>query len=201
LLDEKIILDLEKTILDTLPLSKFFVFAGSLPRGCPPDTYCRLIDLVRKRGGTPVLDTRDEALREGLKAKPYLIKPNDREASALLGKKVSTQDEVAQACVDFTKQGITVAIISMGKDGAIMACPDGVFKAVAPQVEVGSTVGAGDSLVAGACMSIARETGFSDALRMGVACGTATATAPGTSLCKKAVVDAFYSKVEIKKIG
>ncbi len=200
-IDEAIMLQVEKTILDALTESKLFVFAGSLPRGCPDDTYCRLIDLVRRRGATAILDTRDGALVEGIKARPFMIKPNHHEAGDLLGRKVESIEEVARACEDFTRQGITVAIISMGKRGAVMACPEGTFLAIPPPVQVDSAVGAGDSLVAGMCMGIALKYSFADSLRLGVAAGTATATTPGTALCKKEVVEALNNRVEIEKLN
>lgn len=198
--DERIILDVEKTILDTLSESKFFVFAGSLPGGCPATTYNRLIDLVRQRGAISVLDTRDEALVEGLKAKPYLVKPNKFEASDFLGREVVTVEDAARACLDFHRSGIPVAIISMGDKGAIMACREGIWKAVPPRVEEGSAVGAGDSLVAGVCIGIDEKMPMEEAFRLGVASGTATATTPGTALCEKAAVYEILPLVRLEAI-
>jgi 1-phosphofructokinase len=203
-IDEKVLLDVEKSILESLPDSKFFVFAGSLPKGCPDDTYCRLIDLVRRRGATAVLDTRDAALHEGVKAKPFMIKPNQFEAAALLGRKIETIEETAAACNDFLKQGIKVAIISLGARGAVMASEEGIFRGISPQVKVegaAGAVGAGDSLVAGVCAGILRGQPTSEAFRLGMACGTATATAPGTSLCKKEMVESFLPQIQIEKMG
>jgi len=201
LIDESILLDVEKTILDALRESKFFVMAGSLPRGCPADTYCRLIDLVKRRGAISILDTRDEALSEGIKAKPYMIKPNKQEASDLLGKEVKTIDDVVNACVEFYTQGIKIVVISLGKEGAVMCCKDGVFKATPPPIKVESAVGAGDSLVGGLCVGILKGMNLPDAFRLGVASGTATATTPGTALCKKEVVESFFNRVEIEKVS
>ncbi|MCD4783121.1 MAG: 1-phosphofructokinase [Candidatus Eremiobacteraeota bacterium] len=199
-IDERIILDVEMKILDTLPESKFFVFAGSLPEGCPPTTYNRLIGLVVNRGGTAVLDTRGEALKEGLKAKPYLIKPNQDEASDLLGWEVKSIEDAARACKEFREQGIGIAVISLGKDGAVMACKDGVFRAITPIVQVKSAVGAGDSLVAGLCVGIRKGDSLQSAFKLGVACGTATATTPGTTLCTKDIIDRIFESVRVEEI-
>ena len=198
--NERIILDVEMKILDTLPESKFFVFAGSLPRGCKPDTYCRLIDLVRKRGATSVLDTRDAALAEGIKAKPHFIKPNIFEAADLLNRTIETDEEVAKACRDFVKQGIAVAVISLGKEGAIMASGNKIWKATPPVIEVKSAVGAGDSLVAGMCIGMVEKFPIQEAFRLGVACGTATATTPGTALCEETTVKKIMPLVKIEEI-
>ncbi|MFP4498690.1 MAG: 1-phosphofructokinase family hexose kinase, partial [Vulcanimicrobiota bacterium] len=143
----KEILEIEKTILDALNTCNFFVFAGSLPVGAPDDTYCRLIELVRNRGGIAVLDTRGQALKEGVRIKPYMIKPNQSEASELLGRKIDSVEDTARACEEFYEQGIKYPIISLGKRGAVLACSEGTFLAVPPQVQVESAVGAGDSLV------------------------------------------------------
>jgi len=201
IIDERIILDVEMKILDTLPESRFFVFAGSLPGGCPPNTYNRLIELVINRGGTAVLDTRGEALREGVKAKPYMIKPNHEEASDLLGWDVKSVEDAAKACLEFREQGIGIAVISLGKDGAVMACKDGVFRAEAPVVQVKSAVGAGDSVVAGLCVGIQKGATLQSTFKLGVACGTATATTPGTALCTKDIIDRMYDSVRVEKIG
>ncbi len=198
-INERIILDVEMKILDTLYESKFFVFAGSLPRGCAPDTYNRFIDLVRKRGATAILDTRDNALREGIKAAPHMIKPNKTEASQLLNRSIDTDRDVAEACRDFVKNGIDIAVISLGKDGAMMASREGIWKATPPQIEVKSAVGAGDSLVAGMCIGMLDAMPVSEAFRLGVACGTATATTPGTALCEKQVVERIFPIVKIEE--
>lgn len=200
IIDEKIILDVEKKILDSLNYSKFFVFAGSLPQGCPPNTYNRLIGLVRNRGAVAILDTRNSALIEGIKAKPFMIKPNQTEASQLLGRPVSNYKEAAEACVEFNKQGINTAIISLGDQGAVMACPEGVWKATPPKVQVNSAVGSGDSLVAGVCIGMQENMPMREAFKLGVACGTATATTPGTALCKKETVQQILQQIQIEDI-
>lgn len=199
-IDEKVLLEVEKTILDALNESKFFVFAGSLPRGCPDDTYCRLIDLVRRRGAVSILDTRDSALVEGIKAMPYMIKPNRSEASHLLNRKISTIEETAEACREFYKNGIKIVVISLGREGAVMTCSDGTFKATPPPVKVDSAVGAGDSLVGGLCVGLTTGLSLPDAFRMGVAAGTATATTPGTALCKKEDVELIFNRVDVEQL-
>lgn len=200
-IDESIILQVEKTILDALTDCRMFVFAGSLPGGCPSDTYCRLIDLVRRRGATAILDTRDQALADGIKATPFMIKPNHHEAGDLLGRKVENVEDAADACREFNRLGIEVAIISMGSKGAVMASSQGTFHGIPPAVKVDSAVGAGDSLVAGVSMGLALGYSHCDALRLGIAAGTATATTPGTALCRKEVVEAINNQVEIVQIA
>jgi len=200
-IEESVLLKVEKTILDALNESKFFVFAGSLPVGCPDNTYCRMIDLVRQRGAIAIVDTRDGALRESIKSLPYMIKPNACEASALLGREVITPEEACVAAKEFYKMGIKIAVISLGGDGAVMACDDGVFLGTPPKVKVESTVGSGDSLVAGICTGIESGLPLPDAFRLGLAAGTATATTPGTSLCKKDTVELIIGRVQVKKIS
>jgi 1-phosphofructokinase family hexose kinase len=200
-INDEIIKRVEETIRQDAEKCELFVLAGSLPRGCSNDTYNRLIKVVREYKCRAVLDTRDEALREGIKAIPYMVKPNKPEAEKLLGKKVETTEDAAQACREFYRQGIKIAIISLGKEGAVMACEDGLFLATTPRIKAESTVGAGDSMIAGICVGLTTGKSYADSLRLGAAAGTATATTPGTELCKKSEVEFFLDKVKVEKIG
>lgn len=199
-IDERTLLKLEKTILSALSVARLFVLAGSLPRACPADTYRRLINLIRDRGGDAILDTRDEALEEGLKALPLMIKPNADEAENLLKTPVQTPEQAGSACRKFHEMGIRIPIISLGRDGAVMACKDGIFRAVPPPIKVDSTVGAGDSLVAGMAIGLFAGMPLNQALRLGVSAGTATATTPGTSLCRKDAVEAIFNDVTVERM-
>jgi 1-phosphofructokinase family hexose kinase len=195
-----IIEKVEDTIRSNAENCRLFVLAGSLPEGCPGNTYNRLISVVREFNCKAVLDTRDEALKEGIKAIPYMIKPNKSEAENLLGRKIESSEDAAKACRDFYEMGIKIAIISLGKDGAVMACEDGIFKAGTPRIKAESTVGSGDSMIAGICVGLTTGKSYADSLRLGAAAGTATATTPGTKLCTKKEVDFFLDKIEIEKI-
>lgn len=186
---------------------------GSLPPGAPADLYARWIRALRLRGVPVVLDTSGTALRRGVAARPFLIKPNRQEAEELLGRRLRARAALIDAARSLVQRGADVVILSLGGDGALLACAQerAVWWAHPPRVRVDSGVGAGDSLVAGflvgwlgsaraAANRAARRERFLRALRLGVACGTATVMTPGTQLCHRADVRRLLPRVRIRQV-
>jgi len=129
---------------------EYVVIAGSLPPGLPPDSYQLLIREVKKQGAKPVLDAEGEALKKGLEAVPFMIKPNIHELEGLIGKQLAgNKEEMLSVCQELLSTGISVVVISMGSEGSIYADKDGVFRVYPLSLEVKNTVGAGDAMVAG----------------------------------------------------
>ncbi len=121
-----------------------------------------------------VADMEGKSLALAIEKKPFLIKPNDEELSALLGRKEMSEEELIAGAVALRGDGVGNVLVSRGKDGAILAADDGnVYKMKSPEIEVISTVGAGDSLLAGFVAGLDR--GFPFALGLGIAAGSATA--------------------------
>lgn len=180
--------------------SEFMVFAGSLPKGVPVDFYRELIEVSREAGAHPVLDTDGEPLRLGLEAVPYMIKPNLEEAGRLLGREVSSRDDVIQAVRDLHSKGITYVLISMGGDGLIATDGHQMFHVRPPKVELKSPVGCGDSVIGGFLVAIRRGESFKAALELGTAAGAGTAIMPGTQLCQKEDVDRFLPLVVTEEL-
>jgi len=182
------------------PKPDFLVFAGSVPPGVPDDIYRRLIDEVKKRGIKTVLDSDEEWLEEGIKAKPYLIKPNVHEAQELLGAELKSEAAIIEAARTLVGQGIGVVAISRGKDGLIVTTSQKTVKAVPPRVEIRSTVGAGDSAVAGLVLKLSQGYGIEEACRWAAAAGTAAALTPGTELCRRADVERLLPQVKVEEL-
>lgn len=182
------------------PEPDFLVFAGSVPPGVPDDIYRRLIDEVKKRGIKTVLDSDEEWLEEGIKAKPYLIKPNVHEAQELLETELKSEAAIIEAARTLVGQGIRVAAISRGKEGLIVATSQKTVKAVPPRVEIRSTVGAGDSAVAGLVLKLSQGHGIEEACRWAAAAGTAAALTPGTELCRRADVERLLPQVKVEEL-
>lgn len=191
---------LKNKIFEALPHSRLIVFAGSLPQGAPDDTYYQLIELAEKKGLRCVLDSRGEAFTVGLRATPFMIKPNRHETEQVLKVELKTMEDTVKAARQFIKKGIEVVVISMGQDGAILATQDKVWHAEPPEVKVGSGVGAGDSMVAGICVGIVEQMSWGDCLALGTAAGAATTMRPGTELCRKVDVDKLLDLVKVKKL-
>jgi 6-phosphofructokinase 2 len=134
-------------------------------------------------------------LEEGIKAKPYLIKPNVHEAEELLKTELPTEEAIIEAARKLVETGIEVVVISRGKDGIIAATKRSIFKGVPPVLKVRSAVGAGDCTVAGLALKIAEGAPLIEACRLGVAMGAATVLTPGTELCHREDVARKGTKV------
>jgi 1-phosphofructokinase family hexose kinase len=185
------------------PLPRCVVLSGSLPPGVPASIYRDVIRSFRRLSVPAVLDASGAALRLGLSARPWLIKPNREEAEELLGRRLSTMDAVVDAVRALLRRGPHAAILSLGKAGAVLGAlaPDGVWLARPPAVTVRSAVGAGDSLVGGVVTAWRRGATLLDAFRWGMACGSASAMTPGTELCRRRDVERLLPRVTIRRVG
>jgi 6-phosphofructokinase 2 len=178
----------------------FLVLAGSVPPGVPADIYRQLIEKAKESGIKTVLDSDNKWLKEGIKAKPNVIKPNVHEAEELL--EVQLRDELAiiEAVKALVSKGIEVAAISRGKDGLIVATKEKVLKVTSPQVEVRSTVGAGDSAIAGLVLKLSQGHGIEEASQWAAAAGTAATLTPGTELCRREDVERLLPQVKVERL-
>lgn len=161
--------------------SEYVVLSGSLPKGCPKDFYRTLIEMAAP---VPcILDASGDALAEGIKAKPFLIKPNHHELAAVLGRELHSLADIRDAAQSFVDEDIKHVVVSMGKDGVLYVGEQGSFYVPEIPVKVRSTVGAGDSLVGGLLYGLVMYNGsFREALRAGAAAGTASVMTDGTQL-------------------
>lgn len=176
------------------------VLAGSLPPGVPPEVYAELIRVIREEGAKPILDTAGAPLAYGVAAHPYLIKPNRREAEALLGMPLNTDEALREAVRRLSGHGIFVIVISLGARGAVCACGEQMWLAESPPVTVSSTVGAGDTLLACLLLALLNGQGPPMALRIGTAAGVASATLPGSSLCTSADLSRMLPHVCVRPL-
>jgi len=192
--------DLVGKLTHIKPKPDFLVLAGSVPPGVPDDIYRQLIEEAKKHGVKTVLDSDDEWLKEGIKAKPNVIKPNVHETEELLGEKLRDEAAIIQALRTLVTQGIEVVAISRGKDGLIVANEGKILKVIPPQVEIRSTVGAGDSAVAGLVLKLSQGDGIEEACRLAVAAGTAATLTPGTELCRRQDVERLLPQVKVENL-
>jgi 6-phosphofructokinase 2 len=182
------------------PKPDFIVFAGSVPPGVPADIYRQLIEKVKSSGIKTVLDSDNQWLKEGIKAKPNVIKPNVHEAEELLETNLKDEAAIVEALKTLIKRGIEIAVISRSKDGLIIANEEKILKVTPPQVEVRSTVGAGDSTVAGLVLKLSQGQGIDEACRWAVAAGTAATLTPGTELCRREDVERLLPQVKVERL-
>ena len=135
-------------VMEKLPDMSFLIISGSLPPGLTPEVYSRMVTVGNERRARVVLDTTGDALRQGIHARPAVIKPNRFELAELAGKELADVRAVSEYSASLLDRVETV-LVSMGADGIVMVTRDRVFHARPPNVNVRSTVGAGDCAVAG----------------------------------------------------
>jgi len=176
---------------------EYLILSGSLPRGVTPNLYGQLILAGKKKNAFIVIDTDGKSLRESIEYQPTCIKPNTYELSRLAERELQTESEIMGFCEKIHQKGIPYILVSRGRKGLLLSSVKQKIKAIAPPVEVDSTVGAGDSVVGGFVLAHSRGKDLADCVRLACAAGTATAQTPGTELCHRAGVEAILPRVEL----
>lgn len=182
-----------------LPVAKVAVLAGSLLPGIPESIYVEYVRAAKARGVFVILDAHGPALKLGLEAKPDLIKPNLVEAEELVGHTLGDLPAVAKAVRELSRRAGT-AIVSMGARGALCATGNTTLRILPPSVKQTSSVGSGDSMLAGIAVAIARGHSLADGLRLGAAAGAATAQSRGTRLGTAKQVELLLEAVTVEEV-
>ncbi len=176
-----------------LSAGDFLVASGSLCPGMPIDFYAQVSKIAQNKKVKVILDTSGDALLKGAQAGVYLLKPNLGELAKLCGVKTISFLELESVAKTFLKNNpCEVLVVSIGAQGAIMITDEIVEYIAAPIVFQKSTIGAGDSMVAGMVYSLAKGKSLSEMAKYGVACGTAATMTPGTQLCEKKDADELF---------
>ncbi len=166
--------ELEAHFRETVEDYQAITLSGSLPPGVPSDIYARLIKIAHEAGIPTYLDSSKNALRDGIAAKPFLVKPNETEISILLDEKPGTSvRELATAIQAIASRHTTTLALSLGERGALISDGQRVLEAQAPQVNAISAVGSGDSMLAGLLSAFSERLPLEEAIKSGVAAGTA----------------------------
>ena len=177
------------------------VLSGSLPKGAPKDTYYTWVKSCREAGAKVILDADGELLAEGLKASPYLVKPNNHELSGLIGRALTTPEELEQAARDLMdRYGIARVVVSMGSEGALYVTGKETIYAEGLKVPVGSTVGAGDSVVAALAVAEESGMGLEETVRPSTATGAANVMCSGTQAAEYQVIEELLPKVKFHRL-
>ncbi|MGR3806876.1 1-phosphofructokinase [Pasteurella testudinis] len=190
-----------KFVQDSLNWSKTFeivAVCGSLPRGVTPEQFTQWLSRLAQNGVKVVLDSSNAALTAGLKANPWLVKPNHRELEAWIGKPLNGLAEIVAAAKQLQAQGIANVIISMGAEGSVWLSDDGVVQARPPKCQnVVSTVGAGDSMVAGLIYGISRQWPQQQTLAFASAVSAFAVSQSNVGISDRTLVDEILQQVEI----
>lgn len=175
------------------PKPTIIVASGSLPPGIPVDFYESVAAVAASFGAKFILDTSGEALKKGVRRGVYLLKPNLAELSSLAGVEYVEMEMVERMAKKLIDEGKTeIVTVSLGPGGALLVSRDITEHIPSPTVHKKSVVGAGDSMVAGMALSIARGASLREVVRRGVAAGTAATMTPGSELCRKEDADNLY---------
>ncbi len=181
------------------PRPELMVIGGSVPPGVPIDVYHEIVAECHKFEVRCILDSAGRWLKEGVKARPYLIKPNVHEAEELLDTELPTEEAIIKAALKIVEMGIEIAVISRGKNGLIAASKESIVKAVPPPLKVVSAVGAGDCAVAGLALKLADGEPLIEACRLAAAMGAAAVLTPGTELCHRDDVMKLLPQIEVSE--
>ncbi len=175
------------------PFPRYVVASGSLPPGVPPDFFARVARLTRERGGRCVLDTSGEAADRALGQGVFLVKPSLREFQHLTGLSDAEESHLVGASRRWIESGRCEAVVlSLGAAGVLWVTSGSSERLLAPTVPVRSTVGAGDSLLAGIVLRLTQGHPMREAVRFGVAAGAATVMNPGTELCQRSDAERLF---------
>ena len=171
------------------------VLAGSLPAGAPRDTYRTWVNACKATGAKVFLDADGDLLAGGIQAAPYLVKPNEHELSCLMGRELPTLDDLRAAAASLLEAGVHTVVVSLGGKGGLYVTREKTILAEGLKVPVGSTVGAGDSVVA--ALAWAEEKGLSleEAAVLSTATGAANVMCSGTQAAEYSVIQSLMPKV------
>lgn len=198
--NEALMNQLRDAIAEKMNPGDVVILAGSLPKGAETGTYAAWAKFFREKGAVVFMDADGESLRLGLEAAPYMVKPNNEELARLLGKELSTMEDLIAAGKELLKKGVKDVVISMGGDGALFVTEDKVIRANPLKVPVRSTVGAGDSMVAALAYGFDQKLPREQTIKLSIAISAASVMCDGTQAPDVETIKELYQKVTIEEV-
>ena len=177
---EEDIINIKEKIMKYCGKDSLVVLSGSVPSGARSTIYCEMIKAIKDKGGKVILDADGELLIEGIKAGPYMVKPNIDELEKAFGINGNKEEEVIATAKKILEHGVKYVAISLGSKGSMFISNDKVAKVNGIKVEVKSTVGAGDSMVAALAIAVEKDYSFEEAIKLASATSTANVMTEGT---------------------
>ncbi len=191
----------ERAVKAHLPFASWLMICGSLPQNVGGELYGSLVRLGKAAGVKVLLDADDEELREGLEAGPFVVTPNQREAERLLNTVLITRTHFVAAAERIRQMGPANVVLSIGSRGAVLATAGGVWEVEPPRVDAVSPVGAGDALAAALTWAMQGGQDPLEAVRWGVAAGTASSMKAGLSFANREETEEILGRVTVKRVG
>lgn len=178
------------------PFPDYFVISGSIPQGVDNNIYAEMAAAAKKRGARVIVDVSGPPLKAVMEEGVFLIKPNLGEFQDLIGKELKDEDQIKKAALKLVEDKCCqVIVISIGAGGALLVTDKKAEFMRPPTVPIKSKVGAGDSMVAGIVLNLARGGSLKKSFYYGLAAGSAAVMTPGTELCTKEDTDRLYQKM------
>jgi 6-phosphofructokinase 2 len=178
------------------PVPHYLVASGSLAPGVPDDFYRTVAQIGRDIGSRVIVDTSGAALRGMRGGEAYLIKPNVHELRELAGRELEDEEEQVRAAQRAIEEGVCeVVALSLERGGTFVITADSVRHVRAPTVPIRSRVGAGDSMVGGIVLGLARDLELMDAIRFGVAAASSAVMTEGTELCRRDDTERLFERM------
>ncbi len=177
-----------------------WVLTGSLAPGLDASFYAEVSKALQQRGAQVILDTSGPALRLGCAAQPALVKPNVVEAEEFTGQTIHSLADAAAAAAAMRQAGAAMVILSMGKEGAVVAAEGSLLHIQPPPVAVKTAVGAGDAVVAGAVRALLQRLPAREVGMWGVATGTVTAMYDDLQPQDEPAVAAMYRQLQVQML-
>lgn len=174
--------------------------SGSIPENVPVDIYKELIERAKINSIPFLLDTSGRALKEGIKASPYMIKPNRDELMSLTDMEINSEKDIIKRGKRLIESGIEVVVISLGGEGSMIFHGNKIYKVLLPKVHIINPVGSGDSMIAGFAVGLKRGYNFEEMIKFASAVGTANAMEKETGVVSKKIVNDLTKRIKIKEI-
>lgn len=200
--DEASLLTFEQDLQALLPQVEYVVVAGSLPRGVTPGRLSQWLASLASQGKRVIFDSSGAAMEAGLTAKPFLIKPNEHELADWAGKPLNSQVELMAAAESLqASYDIPNVVVSMGADGVLWLAGEQWWRGQPPRMNVVSTVGAGDSMVAGLTWGLSQEWSIEETLRLACAVSALAVTQIGVGISDQQQLTTLMASIDVQKIS
>ena len=192
------ITNIKEKIMEYCDEKSLVVLSGSVPTGANSCIYGELIKDIKEKGGKVILDADGDMLMQGMKSGPYLVKPNIDELEKAFGISIDNENKIIETSKKILEYGVKHVVISLGGEGSMFISRDKIAKVAGLQVEVKSTVGAGDSMVAAMAVAIENNYDFEETIKLACATSTANVMTEGTQTGKFEDIERLKKQISIK---
>lgn len=179
--------------------TEIIISSGSLPKGLSNDFYRELIKIANCKKKKFILDTSGRYLKEAIKEKPYMVKPNQEEVNNLFDINSNNIEDCIQPLIEFKKMGIKMPVITLGRQGSVGLNKNHIYHFKAPNVEAVNVVGSGDAFVAGCAIGLLKDN-YIQTMKLAMACGVANTLFIQTGKVTKKKVNYYKDRIKVEKI-